>query len=182
MGHPPNLRCNLRYFVLQPEVAGGTGPKTVFIDRCARPPVMSHFNYQFDGWLGDPILETIGNIIVTEPIKDRLTRLKASGASFAAVEVSKSSEFEDLYPGRELPPFVWLQVYGHAGQDDFSYTSDHVLMVSERILDVLRESGMSNCTIVGLEDWKGLQAAMLEKIQRFRIANPLLREGDGRGN
>jgi hypothetical protein len=55
-------------------------------------------------------------------------------------------------------------------------------MVSERILDVLRESGMSNCTIVRLEDWKGLQAAMLEKIQRFRLANPLLRKGDGRGN
>jgi len=162
----------VKYFVLQPEVAGGTGPKTVFIDRCASPPAIAHLNYQFDGWLGDPILETVRSFIVTEPLKERLELVNASGISFAPVEVSKSGEFEDIYPNRDLPLFVWLQVHGQAGQDDFGYKPDHVLVVSERILDILKESGMSNCDTTRLEDWKGVQAAMLAKIQRYKSENP----------
>jgi len=164
----------VKYFVLQPEVAGGTGPKTVFIDRCAGPPIIAHLNYQFDGWLGDPILETVSSFIVTEPVKERLELVKASGMSFAPVEVSKSGEFEDLHPNRELPPFVWLQVHGQAGQDDFGYTSEHVLVVSERILDILKEFGMSNRE-TRLEDWKDRRTAMLESIERFKRENPHLR-------
>ena len=45
--------------------------------------------------------------------------------------------FEELYPGRELPRFRWLDVHGRPGRDDFGLDSDFVLVVSERALEAL---------------------------------------------
>jgi hypothetical protein len=60
---------------------------------------------------------------------------------------SASEEFEELFPDVKLPKFVWLQVTGKAGQDDFGLSSDHCLVVSQRILDLLKGAGMSHCDI-----------------------------------
>jgi hypothetical protein len=143
-----------QFYAIKPEVAGGAGPNTVFIDPRARPPLIEKFNYEFYGWLGDPILVTVCTFIVTEPVRDSLLAINATGVSFAHVEVSKSGEFQDLYPGRNLPPFVWMQVTGRSG-DDLSYTSDHALVVSESVLDILLKCGMSYGKFVELERWKG---------------------------
>lgn len=150
----------MEYYALKPEVAGGAGPNTIFIDPAARPPLISKLNYQFDGWLGDPILETVCSYIVTNQLRDRIASIHATGVSFAPVEVSKSREYEDLNPNRELPEFVWLKVTGEAGQDDFGYTNSngHCIVVSERILDLLIEMGLHHCDLVELENWKGRKA------------------------
>jgi hypothetical protein len=142
-----------KFYALKAEVAGGVGPKTIFIDPRARPPLIEKFNYEFFGWSGDPILETVCSYIVTEPVRDRILAFNATGVSFGEVEVSKSGEFMDLYPSRELPPFVWLQMTGRAG-DDISYY-DHALVLSEPVLDILLDCGMSHGKFVELERWKG---------------------------
>lgn len=136
----------MRYYLLEPEVAGGFGPRSVFLDVKARPPRVSKFNYEFDVWPGDPLLEAVGCYVVTEPLEDKIAAMHPTGVSFATVEVSKSGEFEDRYPSRELPRFVWLQVTGKAGQDDFGLSRTR-LVVSERILNVLKESGVTHCDI-----------------------------------
>ena len=155
----------MRHYVLKPEVAGGAGPNTIFIDPGARPPSISKFNYEFDGWLGDPILETVCSYIVTRTLSDSIAAIHPTGVSFGTVEVSKSGEFEDLYPARDLPEFVWLQVTGTPGQDDFGYTTSngHCIVVSERILDLLLASGMAYGKFVELEDWKGRVADNLRR-------------------
>jgi len=137
----------MKYYTLDPEVAGGFGPNSILDDPCTRPPRITHFNYEFAGWLGDPLLEAVACFIVTEPLKDRIAALHPTGVSFGTVEVSKSGEFEDLHPGRQLPIFVWLQVTGEAGEDDFGLSAMHNLVVSERVLEVLRQEGMSHCAI-----------------------------------
>jgi hypothetical protein len=137
----------MKYYILEPEVAGGFGPKSILEDPAARPPRVRHFNYEFDGWLGDPLLETIACFIVTKSLEDKIAAMNATGFSFGLVEVSKSGEFKDFYPGRQLPAFTWLQVTGEAGKDDFGLSFKHSLVVSQRILDILREEGMSHCEI-----------------------------------
>jgi hypothetical protein len=158
----------VNYFVLKAEVAGGYGPNTIFTDRKARPPILKRFNFELNGWLGDPVLMTVSNYVVTERIRDRLQAMGATGATFGEVEISTSGEYDDwqtLHPGRELPPFVWLQVKGVAGVDDFGYTISNgtCLAVSERVLDIFIECGMKNAKMVELENWKGRTADNLRR-------------------
>ena len=137
----------MKYYAIEPEVAGGLGPNAILQNADASPPQIKRFHYEFDGWLGDPLLETGGLFIVTESLKKKIEALRLTGIAFANVEVSKSGEFEDFYPSRELPPFLWLQVIGQAGQDDFGFSKTLSLVVSQRALDVLEEAGMNHADI-----------------------------------
>ena len=134
------------FYALEPEVAGNFGEATVG-DLQARPPRLKQFDHEFDGWLGDPLLEVISNFIVTDELKRRLINANASGAWFGPVEISKSPSFEDWHPNFDLPPFSWLRITGCAGKDDFGLSSGGILVVSERILSLLRSSGMKYCDI-----------------------------------
>lgn len=134
----------MTYFVLQPEVTGGLGPASVG-DLRARPPQLVKFNYEFDVWLGDPLIEAMSNFIVTDTLKNRLIDARASGVRFGEVEVTKSGEYQDRYPDRPLPSFSWLQVTGRAGKDDFGLSTSGDLIVSERILNLLKASGLDHC-------------------------------------
>ena len=106
------------YFILEPEVAGTLGPATTG-DLRARPPLLEKFNYEFDTWLGDPLLEALSTFIVTDGLKEALKEARASGVAFGDVEVTKAGIFLDLYGDRPLPAFSWLQITGRAGTDDF---------------------------------------------------------------
>lgn len=145
----------MAFFFLKPEVAGNFGSNTIFVDRKARPPLVKKLHYEFNVWMGDPIVETVCCYIVTETMRNVLVAMKATGASFEDVEVSTVYPFEEVCKGRTLPSFYWLKVSGVAGVDDFGYSSHGAyLVVSERILDALIESGMSHCDLVELDNWK----------------------------
>jgi len=137
----------MEYYKLYPEVAGGFGENAVLADPHARPPLVTRFHYEFYGWSGDPLLTTVVCFIVVESLKKNILALEATGVTFGDVEVSTSEEFEELYPNVKLPKFVWLRVSGKAGKDDFGLSSDHRLVVSQRILDLLKDAGMSHCDI-----------------------------------
>lgn len=142
----------MSFFIIEPEVAGGFGPETI-LDRSVFPPRPIIFNYQFDGWLGDPIIETVANFIVTHSLKKSLEIASASGITFGNVQVSKSIEFEELYPDIEIPDFVWMKVSGSPGVDDFGLNSNHRLIVSEKALVMLKYEGMNNGEI---RDYQGI--------------------------
>ena len=136
----------MTYFVLEPEVAGGFGPTTTG-DLRARPPRIEKFNYEFDTWLGDPLLEALSTFIVTDDLKEALILAHASGVTFGDVEVTKAGIFLDLYGDRPLPAFSWLQITGRAGTDDFGLSSSRRLIVSERIMNLLNAFGLSHCEV-----------------------------------
>jgi hypothetical protein len=132
-----------RYFVIEPEVAGGLGERTE-MDRSVHPPKVSRLHYQFDGWLGDGLLESFPCFIVSENVATALGNLNATGYRLADLEVSRSEQFEELYPGRELPEFRWLQANGRPGVDDLGVSADHRLVASERVLEALRSLGLKH--------------------------------------
>ena len=136
----------MKYYVLEPEIAGGLG-ENALVDASIRPPCVQRFHYQFDGWLGDPLLETVALFIVTTALKEKIETIQATGVIFGAVEVSKSGEFEEMFPHCNLPQFAWLQVCGNAGHEDFGLSSECRLVVSQRILDLLQAEGLQHCDI-----------------------------------
>jgi len=97
-----------------------------------------HLHYEVDGWLGDDLLQSFPCFIVTDRLAHALRRSDLTGCSLAAVEVTKSSKFNDWNPGKELPGFFWLRITGRAGVDDFGISEDRRLVASTRAMDVLR--------------------------------------------
>ena len=136
----------MKHFYVEPEVAGGLGENTV-MDIGVHPPLVTKLHYEMDGWLGDVLLESFPCFIVTSLTRRRLQEAQLSGVSFDDVEVTRSSQFDDIYPGRELPEFAWLKPAGVAGEDDFGASPDSVLVVSERALGLLQEIGIPNASV-----------------------------------
>ena len=128
----------MRYFYIEPEVPGSSeGPNSV-MDRSVHPPIVSRLHYEFSVWSSDALLASFPAFIVTEDAMNKLMESGATGARFADVEVTTTYPFRELYPDTKLPKFVWLQVTGRAGRDDFGLARKIRLVISERALDVLK--------------------------------------------
>jgi hypothetical protein len=142
----------LRYFYIEPEVAGGWGKNTVFDRTPGKPTVMHKLHYEFQGWQGDELLESTPCFIASEQVAREIEKAHFTGATFDEVEVTTSDQFQELYPTRQLPKFVWLRVEAKAGHDDFGIAPDGRLVVSERALGLLRELGISQALIAEFSD------------------------------
>jgi hypothetical protein len=138
----------MQYFYVEPEVAGGFGPHTV-LDPTVHPPAVEKLHYEFDGWLGDAIVESFPCFIITTVAANAIMAVGMTGLRTDDVEVSASDEFQDNYGNRALPPFVWLKVDGVAGVDDFGIAADRRLVVSENALRVLSQHGIQHARIEG---------------------------------
>jgi hypothetical protein len=139
----------IRFWILEPEVAGELGDGTN-LDTSSHPPTVSRLEYRFMGWLGDDLLESFPCHIVTAPLAEALGAANLTGFRLDALAVSVSEEFKELYPGRMLPAFRWLKVHGEAGVDDFGLSPSHSLVVSEAALRVLRQYTLSQCEVRAL--------------------------------
>ncbi len=135
------------FYVLEPEVAGGFGENTILTRTPGKPMVVHKLHYQFDGWLGDPLLETAPCYIVSESLAQGIERANFTGVTFDEVEVTASDQFRDIYPNRQLPNVVWLKVDGTPGSDDFGIAPGLHLVVSERALRFFGENGVSHAEI-----------------------------------
>lgn len=94
------------------------------MDNSVFPPHIKKLYYEFDGWLGDDILESFPCYIVTESLRKDFENNKFTGISFHEATISKSETFSELYPERELPDFHWLQINGEVYKDDFFTTEE----------------------------------------------------------
>lgn len=135
-----------KYFLIEPEVAGGLGADTV-MDSNVHPPRVSKLHYDLKGWLGDDLLESFPCYVVTDRCKGALEKGGFSGYTLAPVKVTASDTFFELYPGRSIPVFHWLKVSGTAGKDDFGLADDHRLTVSEEVLRVLKSLNIEHCDV-----------------------------------
>ena len=105
---------------------------------------------------GDALLEALCTFIVTDALKEALIEARASGVAFGDVEVTKSGIFLDMNGDRPLPAFSWLQITGRAGKDDFGRSSSLRLVVSERIMNLLKVFGLNHCEVSECDPKKDL--------------------------
>jgi hypothetical protein len=136
----------MNFFFIEPEVAGGLGSHTK-MDTSVHPPVVQSLHYEFEGWQGDALLESFPVFLINENVGQKLIEAGFTGINLASVKITKTEQFDDLYPGRALPSFVWLKPSGMLAVDDFSCAKDGRLVVSDRALGVLKVEGVSNASI-----------------------------------
>lgn len=139
------------FFYLEPEVAGGIGPHSELHCEDGRL-VVKRLNYQFDGWLGDALLETTPCFIVTDAARQQIDEALLSGARFTDVEVTRSDLFTDLCDEKALPRFWWMVVAGKPEVDDFGMAGDLRLVVSGRALALLRTVGIAHAEVQPVGD------------------------------
>jgi hypothetical protein len=139
----------MKFYYLEPEVAGLLGERTVF-DQTKTPPEVRRLHYEFDTWLGDDLLGSLGGYIGTVRLQHLLEKHDATGLQYQDVEVTVSSTFNDLFPTRRLPHFVWFKVVGEACKHDFGVASDGRLVVSERALHIMKSANLNHCAIAQL--------------------------------
>ena len=129
------------YYILEPEVAGGFGEETVFVDRTARPPVLERFHYRIEDWLGDELLMTVGCFVISDRLATLLQDESFSGIEFAVAQVTATDQFRELSPDVTIPCFKWLRVVGKRGADDFGLSQQGRLVLSERALFFFQKNG-----------------------------------------
>lgn len=137
------------YKLIEPEVAGGLGVQTQ-MDNSFFPPLIKNLHYEFEGLLGDDILESFPCYIVTERLRDGIELGKLTGVSFEEVFISKSETFLELYPDRELPNFFWAKINGESNIDDFFITEKNGLAISERAYSLMKNYSIDQADIEDL--------------------------------
>lgn len=90
--------------------------------------------------------------MVTEQAARLLEQMPATGVVFEQAIVSQSETFKELNADMELPGFAWLKVLGRPGTDDFGLSQTLDLVVSERVLKLLKQEGMPRAEF---REWKG---------------------------
>lgn len=146
------------YYYIWPEVPG-TGPPS-YTDESE----IDVLQFEFDGWLGDDLLNSTEWYLASDGLADRLTSSELTGYEIADAAVTKSDKFERIHPDRELPEFHWFKVHGEPGADDFGigdvYADDvdgpvELLVISEPALEVLKEGTLNHAEIGSYEGRDG---------------------------
>lgn len=136
--------------IIEPEVSGGLGEDTK-LDNSVHPPKVFNLHYQFDGWMGDDIVESFPCYIVTDDLKKSIENVKLTGIAFDFVKITKSDSFNELYPNQVLPVFHWMKILGKASYDDFGMSEDHLLVVSEKAFNILKNYNIDNLDYENVE-------------------------------
>jgi hypothetical protein len=127
------------HYLVEPDVAGELGPGTE-MDTSVHPPIVSRLEYLFQGWYGDELIESFPCYLATAALVGRLQAHGLTGYRAAEVLITVSPEMRELQPDAALPSFVWLQIVGTRGVDDFALAEDYRLVVSPAAMSVLQGS------------------------------------------
>jgi len=142
----------MNFFRIIPAVYGYLGPGTEPFS-LAPGQKRTKIVYQFDDVPLDCLTMAMDCYICTETAVKRLKELKVTGVEFDDVVISKTDSYEDHSKGRtnfRLPSFRWLKIAGLACQSDIGLALDlpiYKLIVSERVLEVLKDEGLSQAEI-----------------------------------
>ena len=152
----------MNLYLLEPEVAGGLGENTTFLDDTYQNGVekISHLHYDFYGWLGDELLESTPCFIVSEELAFTIQTSPLKGYLLNEVEITISEFLKELYPDESLPNFKRLIPLGEVfvqensyrdwSQDDFCLSQNLSLVISATAFTVLINHQLNNCEVIEL--------------------------------
>ena len=134
------------HYVLEPEVSGELGKKTI-INTDKWPPVVFHLHFIFKGWMGDDLIECFPVFMITEVLKMNLDKSNLSGFQIENCEVDISDEMKLLQPDITPPIIFWLKVSGEENKDDFFIDNKNKLCISEKAFTLLTNFHLNYCEI-----------------------------------
>lgn len=141
----------MKYYALNPEVAGDLGRNTK-MDSSVHPPIVLRLHFELDAWLGDGLIQTFPCYLATTELCAQIEAAGCTGVRFEKAEVSASEEFYELQPDTLMPDLTWLQISGKPREADFGLTADARLVVSEHALHAIKRARLNHCDIAPFKD------------------------------
>lgn len=154
----------MKLYIIEPEVGGGIGESTVFTSKTLPNGVkeISQLEYEFQGWLGDELLESTPCFIITSELVSSIENAQLTGYKIEGVKVTISDFFKELYPNKTLPEFKRLVPKGTVDinngkymdrtEEDFCLSQKLELVVSDNALRVLKKHQLNYCDIYEVEE------------------------------
>ncbi|SFB99533.1 hypothetical protein SAMN05443252_101365 [Bacillus sp. OV322] len=149
-------------YFLEPEVSGGHGEYTIYgtDDEIATEGIsgkVKYLHYEFEGWLGDDLLESTPAFIVSSVL---VTELKNCDFIDYRLEECLITTTDEMYPNKEIPAFSRFIPLGkiEVEGENFKNWSGHQfclspkgeLVVTQKALDFLKRFSLDNCFITPL--------------------------------
>jgi hypothetical protein len=136
------------FYKVRPEVPAAIGKNSVIERQPGVPMKIRKLHLVFEGWLGGDIMETSPVLYVTERLKNELSESTFSGITeFSLIEdVTKSDNFLELYPDKDLPKLFSIKITGAPYKDDFSIDKGY-LIISKRVKQFLIGFNLSDSEI-----------------------------------
>ena len=133
------------FWILEPDPGAELGPSTE-LDRSVHPPGVKKLHLLLVYLPLDTIIESFPAFAIDSSMAQLASQREWTGMTLARARVEASSELARR-TNCVLPSFVWLQVTGQAGVDDFGISTDHRLVVSGDVLCSLRSRRLERCVI-----------------------------------
>lgn len=129
------------FFKLTPECCGDFGRRTLYGGELTeRPPQVYRLHYEFNRKPTDELLEVnsifIGSAGLAEDL--RMMQPRATGVNFDEVNVTTTMECRQLNPNFQPIEYKWFKIVGKAGVDDFGYSPEFALVVSDRVFGIIQ--------------------------------------------
>lgn len=149
-------------YFLEPEVSGGHGEYTTYgtEDDIATEGIsgkVKYLHYEFEGWLGDDLLESTPAFIVSSILKTELVNSDFIDYKLEECLITTSDEFKEMYPNKEIPAFSRFIPLGKIeveGENFKNWSGHHFclspkgeLVVTQEALDFLKRVSIDNCCI-----------------------------------
>lgn len=133
----------MSYYKVEPEVPAGIGVNSIIEHIPGQPLRIDKLHLEFEGWLGADLMGTSPAFYITERLKSGIEAGSYSGiVGFEPIEVSKSDNFRELYPDKELPNLYLLRLDGKSRESDFA-VENGILIVSQTAKSLLDSYDMS---------------------------------------
>lgn len=145
----------MKYFIIEPEVAGGLGEKTKIVYAEGKIKDITHLDYEFQGWQGDDILATHPCFIISESLSETIKHSSLKGYKLEDMDVSFSDEFKEFCKVNNIPQFIRIIPTESIDEIksidllnlDFYFYKKRYLVISEDALKIIKCFHISNSNI-----------------------------------
>lgn len=152
-------------YFLEPEVSGGHGEYTIYrteddIETDGISGKVKYLHYEFEGWLGDDLLESTPAFIVSGILETELEKSDFIDYKLEECLITTSEEFKEMYPNKEIPafsrfiPLGKIEIEGEKFKNwsghHFCLSSKGELVITQEALDFLKRFSIDNCYITFL--------------------------------
>lgn len=159
----------MKFYALYPDIPGELGSRTRYSsDKELREIIRPQC--KFLDW-GEDDLVKIGCYLASEKLKQAIEIQKCSGCRFGEVDTVRTGAAA-LYVNNKMehfPSWTWLQPVGQAGVEDFGIDEERRLVVSQNVLNILRQFCIKNAEVYELNDAPSLEARQNDIYRQMEI-------------
>jgi hypothetical protein len=133
-------------YAIEAEVPGHLGEDALYSGDTSGWNV-TKMHLEFDGWMGDDIIQVLNCFLVTDKAKRLLEVAKLKGLSFERPIITKSADFLERQPDTTLPEFWWIRPPSSLGDGDVAIEGNGFLVVSETAMKEIHNLNLSHASV-----------------------------------